>query len=170
MANNMVAGIRHCTRRGVLSWVMRSGKLAAGLVAIGIWAGCSSLPPIEEQERMVSNNDLALHRVTTRAVVRAWGKPPYHHSEFTHFFVMPDQSMVPQSRVVSGESPRGWDAGVYAGEAVFFAYPERGWLLVFADERLVYREELKADQLHAISKAWAYENRFKTRLDGAQAP
>lgn len=171
MANTtMLAGVCRRKGQGALLWVVWSGWVAVGFLGIGGWTGCSSLPPIEEQERMVSNNNLALHRVTTRAVVHAWGKPPHHHSEFTHFFVMPDQSMVPQSRVIAGEAPRGWDAGVYAGEAVFFAYPERGWLLVFLGERLVYREELKADQLRAIAEAWAYEGRFKTRLDGAQAP
>jgi len=49
---------------------------------------------------------------------------------------------------------------------VFFVYPDQGWLLVFFDEYLVYREALDADQLDTIVKAWAYEDRFKTRLDG----
>jgi len=83
---------------------------------------------------------------------------------------MPDRAMIPRSRVEAGEAPKGWDAGVHAGEGVFFVYPDRGWLLVFLDERLVYREELKAEQLQALVNAWAYEDRFKTRLDGALIP
>lgn len=133
-------------------------------------AGCKGLPTLEEQEQLVRANKLVPERLTTRAVVNVWGKPPHHHSEFTHFFVMPDRSMIPRSRVVAGEAPKGWDAGVHAGEGVFFAYPDRGWLLVFLDEQLVYKEELKAEQFHALVKAWAYEDRFKTRLDGAPAP
>ena len=74
--------------------------------------------------------------------------------------------MIPRSRVASGEVPKGWDAGVHAGEGVFFVYPDQGWLLVFFDEYLVYREALDADQLDTIVKSWAYEDRFKTRLDG----
>jgi hypothetical protein len=31
----------------------------------------------------------------------------------------------------------------------------------------VYREELKAEKIHALGKTWEYEDRFKTRLDGA---
>jgi hypothetical protein len=85
---------------------------------------------------------------------------------FTQFFVMPDHSMIPSIRVVAGETPRGWSAEVHAGEGVFFAYPDRGWLLVFLGERLVYKEELKAEELRALVKSWTYEDRFKTRLDG----
>lgn len=137
------------------------------LVDVG---GCKGMPTLEHQEELVRANNLVLEHVTTRAVVNVWGKPPHHHSEFTHFFVMPDRSLIPRSRVVAGEAPKGWDAGVHAGEGVFFAYPDRGWLLVFLEEQLVYKEELKAEQLHALVKAWAYEDRFRTRLDGAPAP
>lgn len=80
---------------------------------------------------------------------------------------MPDFSMIPRSRVPSGETPRGWNAGVHAGEGVFFAYPTRGWLLVFISDHLVYKEQLKPDDMNALVKAWAYEERFKTRIDGA---
>jgi hypothetical protein len=59
---------------------------------------------------------------------------------------------------------------VYAGEGVFLAYPERGWLLVFLDDRLVYKEELKTEEMRALVNSWAYEGRFKTRLDGTPVP
>lgn len=138
-----------------------------GILAAMVLVGCQGRPTLKEQEQYVRDNHLLLDQVTTRAVVNVWGKPPYHHSEFTQFFVMPDLTLIPSSRVAHGEAPKGWDAGVHAGEGVFFAYPDRGWLLVFLDEQLVYREELQADELHALAKAWAYEDRFKTRLDGA---
>lgn len=144
--------------------------LMTSLVAFAALAGCSGLPTLEQQEQLVRANNLTLDQITPRAVVNVWGKPPHHHSEFTHFFVMPDRTMVPRARVAAGEAPKGWDAGVHAGEGVFFAYPDRGWLLVFLDERLVYREELTAEQIQALVKSWAYEDRFKTRLDGTPAP
>ena len=144
--------------------------LLCGLAALVDAGGCKGLPTLEQQELLVRANNLVLDQVTTRAVVNVWGKPPHHHSEFTHFFVMPDLSMIPRSRVATGEAPKGWYAGVHAGEGVFFAYPDRGWLLVFLDEHLVYKEELKADQMRALVKAWDYENRFKTRLDETPTP
>jgi hypothetical protein len=137
------------------------------MLTILVLSACQRMPTLKQQEQFVRDNNLLLEQVTTRAVVNVWGKPPYHHSEFTQFFVMPDRTLIPSSRVVHGEAPKGWDAGVHAGEGVYFAYPDRGWLLVFLDEQLVYREELKMDELHTLAKAWAYEDRFKTRLDGA---
>jgi hypothetical protein len=138
-----------------------------GLVDVG---GCKGMPTMEEQEQLVRSNNLVLERVTTRAVVDVWGKPPHYHSEFTPFFVMPDRSKIPRSRVDTGEPPKGWESMVDAGEGVFFAYPDRGWLLVFLDELLVYKEELKPEQMQALVKAWAYQDRFRTRLDEAPAP
>jgi hypothetical protein len=146
--------------------------LLCGLLGLVDAGGCKGLPTLDQQEQLVRANNLVLDKITTRAVVNVWGKPPHHHSEFTHFFVMPDLSMIPRSRVAAGEAPKGWAsyAGVHAGEGVFFAYPDRGWLLVFLDEELVYKEELKAEELRALGKAWAYEDRFKTRLDDTLMP
>ena len=138
-----------------------------GLIGVG---GCKELPTLEQQELLVRADNLVLEQITTRAVVNVWGKPPHLHSEFTPFFVMPDRSMIPRSRVALGEAPKGWDAEVHAGEGVFFAYPDRGWLLVFFDEQLVYKEELKPEQMQALVEGWAYEDRFKTRLDETPIP
>lgn len=139
---------------------------AGSLVCVLVMAGCQSLPPMGEQERLVQNKQLMVQQISPKAVVNVWGKPVYHHSEFTQFFVMPDKSMIPRSRVPIGEAPEGWEASFEAGEGVFLGYPEQGWLLVFFDDRLVYREELKPDKVHALGKTWEYEDRFKTRLDG----
>lgn len=141
-----------------------------GVLVFVLAQGCKTPPTLERQEQMVRANNLVLDQITTRAVVNVWGAPPHHHSEFANFFVMPDFSMIPRSRVPTGEVPKGWDAGVHAGEGVFFAYPDRGWLLVFLDEHLVYKEALKPDELAALVKAWAYEDRFKTRIDGTFQP
>ena len=152
---------------GVLTKVIRC---VCGVVLLGLMVGCKSMPTLEQQEQLVQANSFVLDQITTRAVVNVWGKPPLYHSEFSHFFVMPDFSVIPRSRVATGEAPRGWKAGVHAGEGVYFAYRDRGWLLVFLDDRLVYKEELKTEELHAIAKTWAYEDRFKTRLDEVSRP
>jgi hypothetical protein len=150
--------------------LMTAIRCLGGVLVLGLIVGCKSLPTLEQQEQLVQANNLVLDQITTMAVVNAWGKPPLYHSEFSHFFVMPDFSVIPRSRVATGEAPRGWKAGVHAGEGVYFAYPDRGWLLVFLDDRLAYKEELKAEELHAIAKTWAYEDRFKTRLDEGSRP
>ena len=145
----------------------RVGSVLAGLCCALVMIGCQSLPPLGEQERLVRNKQLTVHQISPKAFVNVWGKPVYHHSEFTQFFVMPDKTMIPRSRVAVGEAPVGWEAGFEAGEGVFLGYPDQGWLLVFFEDQLVYREELKAEDVHALGKVWQHEERFKTRLDGA---
>ena len=141
-----------------------------GGAGVLLLVGCKSMPTLEQQERLVQAENLVLDQITSRAVVNAWGRPSFYHSEFAYFFVMPDLSIVPRSRVATGEVPKGWRGGVHAGEGVYFAYPDRGWLLVFLDERLVYREKLGADELRTLANAWAYETRFKTGIEEGSRP
>jgi len=141
-----------------------------GGAGVLLLVGCKSMPTLEQQEQLVQAENLVLDQITSRAVVNAWGGAPFYHSEFAYFFVMPDLSIIPRSRVATGEVPKGWRGGVHAGEGVYFAYPDRGWLLVFLDERLVYREKLQPDELQALTNAWAYEDRFKTRVDEISRP
>jgi hypothetical protein len=53
---------------------------------------------------------------------------------------------------------------------LFLAYPDRGWLIVFLDEVFVYREELSAEKLHEIGRAWAHEDKFRTKIEVQPAP
>ena len=133
-------------------------------------AACSGMPPLAEQERQILNNDLPLRKLEPRAFVRAWGMPTYQHTEFMPFFGMKDGSFVPRSRLAAGESPPGWEAGVDAGDALFLAYPDRGWLVVFLDEVFVYREELPAKKLHEMGRIWAHEDKFRTKLEMQPTP
>lgn len=135
------------------------------VAAIGSLLSCSGMPPLEEQERHVRNNELALHQLTPRAFVGAWGLPTYQHAEFMQFFGMKDDSLVPRSRLAIGEPPRGWEVRIEAGDGLFLAYPDRGWLVVFFEERLVYREKLTAAQLHELGRSWQHEDKFRTRLE-----
>lgn len=145
----------------------------AGLVAVatlGLTFGCSGMPSLEEQERHVRDNELVLHQLTPRAFVGAWGAPTYQHAEFMQFFGMKDDSLIPRSRLAIGEPPRGWEVRIEAGDALFLAYPDRGWLVVFFEERLVYREALTAAQLHALGHSWQHEDKFRSRIEVPTAP
>ena len=135
------------------------------LFAIGSTISCSGMPALEEQERLVRANELVLHQLTPRAFVGAWGAPAYQRAEFMQFFGMKDESLVPRSRLASGEPPRGWEVRMEAGDALFLAYPDRGWLVVFFEERLVYREALTAVQLHELGRSWKHEDKFRSRFE-----
>ena len=140
------------------------------VVALGSALGCSGIPSLEEQERHIRDNELVLHQLTPRAFVGAWGAPTYQHAEFMQFFGMKDDSLMPRSRLSSGEPPRGWEVHIEAGDALFLAYPDRGWLVVFFEERLVYREALTAAQLHALGHSWQHESKFRSRFEVPTAP
>jgi hypothetical protein len=150
-------------------------RLKTGMGLCVVWGvlgliGCSGLPPIEEQAQHVRNNELILRQLTPRAFVRAWGKPAYQRSEFMHFFGMKDGSMVPQSRLAVGESPKEWETDFEVGEGVSLIYPDQGWLVVFFENRLVYREALTADKLHSIGRGWKKEEQFRPRMDLPSEP
>ena len=142
------------------------------VVAIGSVLSCSGIgmPSLEEQERHVRDNELLLHELTPRAFVGAWGAPTYQHAEFMQFFGMKDDSLIPRSRLASGEPPRGWEVRIEAGDALFLAYPDHGWLVVFFEERLVYREALTAAQLHELGRSWQHEDKFRSRFEVPAAP
>jgi hypothetical protein len=131
-----------------------------------LFSGCTGMS-LEEQERHIRNDDLVLRKLEPRAFVRAWGEPTYQHMEFMPFFGMKDGSLVPRSRLPVGESPPGWGAAYETGNALFLAYPDHGWLVVFLDESLIYREALSADKLHELGRSWAYEDKFKTNLENS---
>lgn len=164
------------TRRGPQRWwsldfLRRSRWVAVCVVAsIGSVVGCSGMPSLEEQERHVRSNELMLQQLTPRAFVGAWGMPTYQHTEFMQFFGMKDGELIPRSRLASGEPPRGWEVRIEAGDALFLAYPDRGWLVVFFEERLVYREALTAVQLHEIGRSWRHDEKFRTRFEAPAAP
>lgn len=140
------------------------------VVVIGSALSCSGMPSLEEQERHVQANELVLNQLTPRAFVGAWGTPTYQHAEFMQFFGMKDDSLIPRSRLASGEVPRGWEVRIEAGDALFLAYPDHGWLVVFFEERLVYREALTAAQLHALGRSWQHEDKFRSRLEVPASP
>ena len=135
------------------------------VAVIGSFISCSGMPALEEQERLVRANELVLHQLTPRAFVGAWGAPTYQHTEFMQFFGMKDESLIPRSRLASGEPPRGWEIHMESGDALFLAYPDRGWLVVFFEERLVYREALTAVQLHELGRSWKHEDKFRSRFE-----
>ena len=154
-----------------LEFLRRSGWAGVFVVvAIGSVLSCSWMPPLEEQERHVRDNELLLHQLTPRAFVGAWGAPTYQHAFFMELFEMKDDSLIPRSRLPSGEPPRGWEGRFEAGDTLFLAYPDHGWLVVFFEERLVYREALTAAQLHELGRSWQHEDKFRSRFEVPAAP
>ena len=169
---DMVRLIR-CGARRARSFDVLGRSRWAGVfvvVVIGSVLSCSGMPALEEQERHVRNNELVLHQLSPRAFVGAWGMPTYQHTEFMQFFGMKDDSLIPRSRLASGEPPRGWEGLIESGDSLFLAYPDRGWLVVFFDERLVYREALTAAQLHELGRSWQYEDKFRSRFEKPATP
>lgn len=140
------------------------------VAAIGSVLSCSGMPSLEEQERHVRANELVLNQLTPRAFVVAWGPPTYQRTEFMQFFGMKDDSLIPRSRLAMGEPPRGWEVRLEAGDGLFLAYPDRGWLVVFFEERLVYREAMTAAQLHELGRSWKHEDKFRSRFEVPAAP
>ena len=160
-------------RSSVIACLRETAFGIAGLVAgvvLTLLAGCSGMPSLAVQAQHIRNNELTLRQLEPHAFVRAWGEPTYQRTEFMPFFGMKDGSLVPRSRLAIGESPKGWEIGFDAGDALFLAYPDQGWLIVFLDETFVYREALSADQLHEIGRGWEREDRFRTTLERPSAP
>lgn len=128
------------------------------------------LPPLEEQKTLLRNGQLRVHLMTSRAVLDVWGPPTYKHQEYTQFFTLENGVYVPFFRVPLGEAPTGWDAGVLPGEGLFLAYADRGELLGFLADRLVYHEEMSAEGIHSIGKVWDKEAKLKTQIEKSLSP
>ncbi len=144
------------------------------LIGVGVWmwlglvsVACSNMPPLDHQKQFVRSGDFRIQQLTPRAFVETWGEPTYTHQQFTHFFGMQDGRLIPQARLALGESPQGWETGLAAGDALFLAYADRGYYLVFLDGVLVYHEAMTAEKVHAVGKTWKYESQFKTRLESS---
>ncbi len=133
-----------------------------------LWAmvllACSG-PTLDEQKMQIRDNKITFKGLTIQAFLDTWGRPTYQHRELTVFYLMDDGNSIPRFRVSMGEAPEGWTEGAMAAEGVFFGYADRGELLGFVDGRLVYRQQVPAEEVHAAGKQWAHEQRFKTRLE-----
>ncbi len=143
----------------LLAWFSLSGG------ACGLY----SLPPLEEQKARILSNEIALKALTAQAFLEAWGEPTYEHYESMQFFPVTDGNYLPRFRVPLGEVPPGWDHSVVSEPALFLGYADRGELLGFLEKRLIYREHLPAEQIHAIAAQWKREELFKTRLEAPPA-
>ncbi len=135
--------------------------LAAILVVLV--SGCAV--PLEEQKAHIRKHNLPFHVLSARAFLETWGKPTYAHQENTQFYPVKSGNYVPRFRAPLGEPPPGWDATVVSEPAIFLGYVDRGELLGFIDDRLVYREQMAASQIHEIGRNWQHEAIFKTRLE-----
>ena len=128
--------------------------------------GCSLFPAsLDEQKRYISEGHFHARPISRRAFLELWGPPLYEHVELTQFFPAPNGNYVPAFRMKLGETPPGWDGTIVSDTGDFWGYPERGELLGFIEEQLVYREQLSTERIHAIAKKWQFESQFKSRLE-----
>ena len=125
---------------------------------------CSG-PTLEQQKAQIRDNKIHFEVLTVQAFLETWGKPTYTHRERMQFYTLDDGNSIPRFRAPMGEAPQGWTTAIISEDSTFFGYPERGELLGFVDGRLIYREQIPAAEIHSIAKAWAHEDRFKTRLE-----
>ncbi|MBI4400464.1 MAG: hypothetical protein HY581_02390 [Nitrospirae bacterium] len=135
-------------------------------------AACSLffLPPLEDQKASLLSGDIRLRSLSSQAFIEVWGPPTYERREQMQFFVVDSGMYIPRFRVPLGESPPGWDSMMASGEAYFLGYAERGELLGFLEGRLVYREQMPAEQIHAVGKQWKKEDLFKTKPETPPRP
>ena len=143
--------------------------LFACLGLFGVACALYALPPLEEQKARILNNEIVLRALTAQAFLEAWGEPTYTHHESTQFFQVADGNYIPRFRVPLGEAPPGWNDSFVSGQALFLGYADHGELLGFLEKRLVYREHMPAEQIHAIAAQWKKEEFFKTRLEAPPA-
>ncbi len=135
------------------------------MLSMVVLSACGGLPPVEVQKQFIDKNEFPLQQLSPQAFQQTWGDASFTHLERTQFFEMPDKSLIPRFRVPLGETPEGWDGDLAGGVALFLAYADRGWLLGFLNDRLVYREQFPPQQLHALGTQWKREAEFKTRLE-----
>ncbi len=143
------------------------GLMMQALSAMLLAGACSfsSLPPLDEQASHVLNHDIQLEKLTSEAFWRAWGPPTYEHRQRTQFYPVKNGNLIPQFRVPLGEPPDDWQAAIVSEMGYFMAYADRGELLGFIEDRLVFHEQAPAEEIHAIGKVWANERIFRTRLE-----
>ncbi len=138
-----------------------------GCTLLPFWlAACGTMPPLEQQYISIQRNDFRVHHLTRQAFVDMWGPAEYTLRQMMQFFPLEDGSYKPRTRVPVGEIPPGWNTGVVYEPAVFLAYPNQSALVVFVDDILVYHETLSPQELHALGRTWAYENRYNSSLQG----
>jgi hypothetical protein len=139
--------------------VFTSVALALSLTA------CKTAPTIDEQKSHILSGDLRTRTLTTRAFLETWGNPTYQVRERMQFYPVKNGNYVPRFRVPIGEAPADWDSTVVTGDSLFFGYADRGELLGFINDRLVYSEAMSAEEVHAIGNMWKRESLFKTPME-----
>jgi hypothetical protein len=139
--------------------------LSVMLVALAACGPPFVLPPLEHQKRSVASGEIRLHALSSQAFLEVWGQPTYVYRGKTQFFPLESGNFIPRFRVPTGEPPPGWNSTTVLEEALFLAYADQGEVLGFIDNRLVYREQLPAEQVLAVVQQWKIEERSRTGLE-----
>jgi hypothetical protein len=125
------------------------------------------LPPLDKQKTSITSGEIRLHALSSKAFLETWGRPTYAYRARTQFFPLGNGNYIPHFRVTTGEPPPGWDSTTVLEPALFLAYADRGEVLGFIDNRLVYREQMPAEQVLAIVRWWKSEDLSRTDLEKA---
>jgi len=125
------------------------------------------LPPLDKQKTSIASGEIRLHALSSKAFLETWGQPTYVYQAKTQFFPLESGNYIPHFRVTTGEPPPGWNTTTVLDEALFLAYADRGELLGFIENRLVYRERMSSEQVLAIVKWWKSEDLSRTGLEKA---
>ena len=152
------------------SWLLPLLAVSTALLFVQCRAMGWTLPPLEEQKAQIQQDRIQLQSVGPRAFLETWGAPAYMHRERMQFYPVKSGNFVPRFRLPTGEVPNGWDSTIVSEESIFFGYPDRGELLGFISDRLIYREAVPAEEVHAIGKMWKRDALFKTRLETGIPP
>jgi hypothetical protein len=156
---------RYSAKRQFGSWAAPLLAMLAALVLVHCQTVGLTLRPLEEQKADIRQDQIRLQTLSTQAFFETWGKPAYEHREHMQFYPVETGNYVPRFRVPLGETPPGWKTTIVSEPAHFLGYVDRGELLGFVNDRLVYREQMSANQLHAVANMWKRESLFKTRIE-----
>ncbi|MFO0773237.1 MAG: hypothetical protein U0172_01055 [Nitrospiraceae bacterium] len=141
-------------------------RVLTALIVLVVCGGCQSMPTVAEQQAAVKKGDLTVHKISSAPILAEWGAPTYRSMQHVQFFPLKNGQWMPNFRVPLGDYPKDWDLTTTSADTLFWAYADRGEVLGFVEDRLVYREAMTAEKVHVLGKQWEREARFKTRLEG----
>jgi hypothetical protein len=136
------------------------GYISSSSLALLLLA-CTSVS-LEQQQQQIRDQKFQFGVLSSEAFLSIWGPPTYQHEALVQFYPLHSGQLVPSFLVPTGEAPADWDSTMVSEVGRFFAYADRGELLGFVSNRLVYRGRVRPEEVHRVGKVWANELKFRT--------